>query len=288
MKRLIVFLAIAAGIGLATVTNAAQTPAKGQVAPAKPPLAQPPKPPAAVASVAVSAETVAPSRRQGLVQAAGVAWQCLGSRCTAQTSVKAPTVMLCRALAQQIGPVNSFLHASQPLTVIELQQCNAGIPSAPAISAAPLSPAPTVTAHAPLVTTGGRSGAVTINATDPLTMTGQRASVQVIAAGELIMTGIRPAPITVNTGNLEMTGQRSAPRTIEAGELVMTGTRSSPRVITAGELIFTGRRIEPVLITTPELAMTGLRPSPRTIETGELTMTGMGSAASKGKARDNR
>lgn len=287
MKRLIVFLAIAAGIGLAAVTNAAQPPAKGQVAPAKPPLAQPSKPPAAVASVAVSAETVAASRRQGLVQAAGVAWQCLGNRCTAQTSVKAPTVMLCRALAQQVGPVNSFLHASQPLTAIELQQCNADIPSAPAISA-PLSPAPTVAAPAPLVTTGGRSGAVTINATDPLTMTGQRASVQVIAAGELIMTGIRPAPITVNTGNLEMTGQRSAPRTIEAGELVMTGTRSSPRVITAGELIFTGRRIEPVLITTPELAMTGLRPSPRTIETGELTMTGMGSAASKGKARDNR
>jgi len=37
MKRLLGFLAIAGGIGLATVTNAAQTPAKGQVAPAKPP-----------------------------------------------------------------------------------------------------------------------------------------------------------------------------------------------------------------------------------------------------------
>ena len=268
MKRLLGFLAIAGGIGLAAVTNAAQTPAKGQVAPAKPPLAQPSKPPAAVASVAVSAETTAPSRLQGVVPAAGVAWQCLGNRCTAQTSMKAPTVMLCRALAQQVGPVNSFLHPSQPLTAIELQQCNAGIPSAPTISA----------------TTGARSGAVTINATDSLTMTGQRASAQVIAAGELIMTGVRPAPITINTDNLEMTGQRPAPRTVEAGELVMTGARSSPRVITAGELIFTGQRTELVLVTTPELAMTGLRQSPRTIEAGELTMTGMGTQHQKGKS----
>src|SRR3989338_7726867 len=182
MKRLLGFLAIAGGIGLATVTNAAQTPAKGQVAPAKPPLAQPSKPPAAVASVAVSAETAATSRRQGVVQAAGVTWQCLGNRCTAQTSVNAPTVMLCRALAQQVGAVNSFLHASQPLTAIELQQCNAGIPPAPAISAAPLSPAPTVTARAPPVTTGGRSGAVTINATDSLTVTGLRLVARTIEA----------------------------------------------------------------------------------------------------------
>jgi hypothetical protein len=62
--------------------------------------------------------------RQGTVTAAGISWQCRGSRCTVSGPWPKPGVMACRALAQQVGPITSYGHPGASLNTADLAQCN--------------------------------------------------------------------------------------------------------------------------------------------------------------------
>jgi len=70
------------------------------------------------------AETIKPSVRQGVVAVKGRRWLCHGNRCTVTGPWPVPDVASCMALAAQVGPIRSFGHLQQRLTVAQLRRCN--------------------------------------------------------------------------------------------------------------------------------------------------------------------
>jgi hypothetical protein len=186
--------------------------------------------PAAMAATTYpySADTTAPALRQGVVSAAGVNWNCLGSRCTTSGPWATPSVDACRALARQVGPVSGYGHKGRMLTAGELQQCNAGVPTG----------TPSSARSAP--------GPVVINA-DTLRYAGRESVV--INADTLRYAGRGPA--VINAGTLRYAGR--GPAVINAGTLRYAGR--GPAVINAGTLRYAGRA--PVVIRASTLRYSG-------------------------------
>jgi hypothetical protein len=83
-------------------------------------------------SVSVSAQTNSPVYRAELAQApaaarvaaAGVAWNCAGTTCTAGRSNSRPAIV-CARLVREAGPVTSFAVAGEALPADQLARCNA-------------------------------------------------------------------------------------------------------------------------------------------------------------------
>ena len=158
-----------------------------------------------------SADTTAPARRQGMVSAAGINWNCQGPRCTTSGPWATPSVDACRALAREVGPVRSYGHKGRMLTAGELQQCNAGVPTGPTSGLAtsvtgglrPVAPPPGAPATKPPGTppSAGTAPGPVITA-DTLRYAG-RAPV-VITAGTLRYAG--RAPVVIRTDVLRYTG----------------------------------------------------------------------------------
>jgi hypothetical protein len=69
----------------------------------------------------LTAETVAPTRRQGTVRAGGLSWSCRGSRCTAkgQTHLRE-----CFALAREVGRIRTYVGPGGSLRADQLAICN--------------------------------------------------------------------------------------------------------------------------------------------------------------------
>ena len=76
-----------------------------------------------------TAATYSEATRQGTVNAAGIPWQCRGSRCTVSGPWPQPGVTACRALAQQVGRIKSYGHPGASLNATQLAECNNGTTS---------------------------------------------------------------------------------------------------------------------------------------------------------------
>ena len=85
-----------------------------------------------------TADTAAPAKRQGLVSAGGLNWQCQGARCMASGASALFNLASCQALAREAGPIRSFTSAKQTLSAPELSRCNLGIGSGTGVGIAPL------------------------------------------------------------------------------------------------------------------------------------------------------
>lgn len=160
-----------------------------------------------------SADTTAPARRQGVVSAAGVNWNCVGSRCTTSGPWATPSVDACRALVGQVGPVKSYGHKGRMLTAGELQQCNAVVSTGTPSSVLP-APGPVVI-NAETLRYAGRESVV-INA-DTLRYAGR--GPVVINAGTLRYAG--RGPVVINAGTLRYAGR--GPVVIRASTLRYSG-----------------------------------------------------------------
>jgi len=73
--------------------------------------------------------------RQGTVIAAGISWQCRGSRCTVSGPWPKPGVKACLALARLVGPIISYGHPGASLNDAELAQCNGKVAASSNIKA---------------------------------------------------------------------------------------------------------------------------------------------------------
>lgn len=73
------------------------------------------------------AVTRAAVRKRGQVRASTLTWQCQGTGCTISGPWPTPAVGACRALAKQVGAIQSYGHAGRKLSTAQLKQCNAGI-----------------------------------------------------------------------------------------------------------------------------------------------------------------
>ena len=69
----------------------------------------------------LTAQTVAPTRRQGTVRAGGLSWSCQGSRCTARGQTK---LRECFALAREVGRIRSYVSPGGSLRADQLAVCN--------------------------------------------------------------------------------------------------------------------------------------------------------------------
>jgi hypothetical protein len=89
------------------------------------------------AAVPYVAQTVTGASRQGSFSAGGIAWQCVGNRCTASGPAIPPAASACSELARIVGRVESYAYGANRL--IDIPQCNAlaGLagPPGPAVSA---------------------------------------------------------------------------------------------------------------------------------------------------------
>ena len=121
------------------------------------------------------AETRARSKKQGKVQAGGLAWQCQGNACTISGPWPTPAVGACQALARQVGPMRSYGHAGKKLSARQLKQCNAGLGGK----------SPAVAAGVPGLNTGLPGGHIGLN-----------------PALQSPQTRPLPAPVAVNKGQL--------------------------------------------------------------------------------------
>lgn len=231
-----------------------------------------------------SADTTAPARRQGMVSAAGINWNCLGSRCTTSGPWATPAIGACRALAQQVGPLRSYGHKGRMLTAGELQQCNAGVPTGQPSGLAtpiagglhPVAPPPGTPATKPpgtLSSSGPALGPV-INA-GTLRYAGR--GPVVINAGTLRYAG--RGPVVIRTNTLTYSGAAKTPGTpssagtalgpATSAGTVLHGSRG-PVVINAGALRYAGRG--PVVIKAGALRYAGR--GPVVIRTRPLTYSG--------------
>lgn len=195
--------------------------------------------PAAMAAThPYSADTTAPARRQGAVPAGGINWNCAGSRCSAFSSSVVPTVATCHALAQQVGPVKSYGNKKRLLSAGELQQCNAGIPTAqPSAMSAPLplrtSPTTSPAGKPTVGLLAAPSGAVpnrgpVVVRTETLRYAGSGTAVVKLGA---------PVPVVVRAETLRYTGPGTM---IAAIPLLAVKTASLPVVVRTETLRYTG------------------------------------------------
>ncbi|HEX7043552.1 MAG TPA: hypothetical protein VF203_02950 [Burkholderiales bacterium] len=65
------------------------------------------------------------ARRQGAVKAGGINWNCSGAYCTTAGPWPVPSVEACHALAEQVGFIKRYGHATRQLTPAQLKSCNA-------------------------------------------------------------------------------------------------------------------------------------------------------------------
>lgn len=120
----------------------AQTPSKPKPLPPVP--ASPTPQIKAPAMTSYVADTQQPVTKSGAVPAGAISWQCQGNRCQAGGPAATPTANACRALASQVGAMQSFAIGNQQLDASGLMQCNAGLTAGAAKSPAPTTPVPTV------------------------------------------------------------------------------------------------------------------------------------------------
>lgn len=86
---------------------------------------------------AYDAYTVSVARIQGKVEASGITWQCLATRCTTRGPWRLPGVPGCSALALQVGAIRSYgSGATSMLSAPQLAECNSRIFGAPSASGA--------------------------------------------------------------------------------------------------------------------------------------------------------
>lgn len=71
--------------------------------------------------VAVTEDTV---RKEGTVQVGTLIWLCYGKRCTIHGSLDEQGVAACRALAREVGPIESYGRPGRVLESAELACCN--------------------------------------------------------------------------------------------------------------------------------------------------------------------
>ena len=74
-----------------------------------------------------TAITKSRARRQGIVSAGRVRWNCRSNHCTAKAAWARPTVQVCKSLAHSVGAIKSFGKRRAGLNTGELRSCNAGI-----------------------------------------------------------------------------------------------------------------------------------------------------------------
>jgi hypothetical protein len=254
------------------------------------------------------AETRAPVKREGAVKAGAIAWQCKATQCTVSGPWPSPDVATCKALAQVVGGVKRYGHATKSLSAAQLTECNAqkaGTALSPVAGIMPAAKAPAaIPASAPpLVLTPPTSGAASARPLPSLTkhsgplqrpappsvpptvvITPVRAIVTPIAPNRPLASapaagsGFAPPPAGLRAASAptpSMSGARFALKTLSTGELTMTGLRFQAKTVSTGELSMTGLGFAPKMLTTGELAMTGLRFHAKTLSTSELTMTGL-------------
>lgn len=87
-----------------------------------------------------TAQLAAPATKQGLVEAAGIRWQCSGAACRTTGPWPVPGLEACHALAVKVGVVVSYGHPGAALDRAQLQQCNVGLAAAPVASAPAMVP----------------------------------------------------------------------------------------------------------------------------------------------------
>ncbi len=200
-----------------------------------------------------SADTTAPARRQGMVSAAGINWNCLGSRCTTSGPWATPAIGACRALGQPSGlatPIAGGLHPvapppGTPATKPPGTLSSSGPPLGPVINAGTLRYA----GRGPVVINAGTlryagRGPVVIR-TKPLTYSGAAKT-----PGTPSSAGTALGPAT--SAGTVLHGSRG-PVVINAGALRHAGR--GPVVIKAGALRYAGRG--PVVIRTKPLTYSG-------------------------------
>jgi len=191
------------------------------------------------------AETVAPAKKQGAVQVGNLKWLCQGTRCTISGPWPNPGVSACKALAQQVGAIKSYGHANKQLMAAELQQCNAGVATAPADSKDSKKKTPTA-----------QKGQQPTEGTPPP---------QSSRAARPASEGAKPR----SAGPFE-------PRTVRTAALRLTGMGATAAI---------GRGFAPVALRTPRLTLTGTGATaavgagftPRSLRTAPLAITGTGS-----------
>jgi len=105
---------------------------------AQPVPALPAKVPVA-ATYEYQADMSGTARRQGPVKAGGIDWNCSGARCTTAGPWPVPSVEACRALAEQVGLIKRYGHATRQLTPEQLKSCNRNV--APTTAATAKTPA---------------------------------------------------------------------------------------------------------------------------------------------------
>jgi len=67
------------------------------------------------------------ARKQGVVKAGGVRWNCKGNRCMTHAAWTRPTVQVCRALARMVGVIQSYGMRGVSLKAKGVKRCNTGV-----------------------------------------------------------------------------------------------------------------------------------------------------------------
>ncbi|MEX1250629.1 MAG: hypothetical protein WEA77_05470 [Hyphomonas sp.] len=78
----------------------------------------------AFASNSFTFETANPVSDKRIV-AESVVWTCEGTKCTAELDRKAPTVRICKKIAQEVGTLTALRNTKSELTAEQLTECNA-------------------------------------------------------------------------------------------------------------------------------------------------------------------
>ena len=99
--------------------------------------------PAPAQQVAFTAQTVARARRQGAVNVPGGTWRCQQLTCTRTGPETLLSVDACKALAKEVGALNSYSYPARKLSPEDLSKCNEGlVASAPPPAPPPPAPPP--------------------------------------------------------------------------------------------------------------------------------------------------
>jgi len=222
-----------------------------------------------------SAVTKAPALISGTVTAAGISWDCSGSRCTTSGPWPTPGVAACQALTKQVGSLYSYGHKERLLSPAELQQCNAaaGAPkiaiakatvprSLPAVRASALPPGTIgniAASHQPLPVHQGSGGSPPATAFAPATLR----TAPPVAAGNRSPARTEPifTPVTIRTVALLVTG---------TGFMTGAATNFTPVTLRTAPITVTG---------TGFMSGAATNFTPVTLRTAPLTVTGTGSLA---------
>jgi hypothetical protein len=86
----------------------------------------PPSVAAKPAAYDYTATIASAAKVQGNVVAAGITWNCQGTRCTTSGPWPTPGVGACAALSKIVGTVTAYGHPAKQLTAVDLQTCNQG------------------------------------------------------------------------------------------------------------------------------------------------------------------